>query len=80
MAVTDPITDLEGIVASDLLGRFFADAEYSVLSGDTTYCISVTGSATSAAPRGSDVAGVGRSMNQDGDIFDAAACAGNVVN
>lgn len=80
MAVTDPITDLEGIVAADLTGRFFEDDDYSVLASAAAYCIGVAGDTAGAAPRGTDVNGVTRSMDENGDIFSSGDCSGTAVN
>ena len=66
-----------GIATADLNGRYFATADYGLaIPGPVgqAYCISATGSAGSTAPRGADVAGVTRSMNSDGTIFNSATC------
>ena len=67
------ITTNAGNNNGDLDGRFFDDNDYTLDTlAATTYCIEVTGVAPNDAPRAADVAGVVRSMNQDGTINQAA--------
>jgi len=69
-----------GINAGDLTGRFFEDDDYSINAADVaTFCVGVSGDAAGAAVRGGDVAGVSRSMNQDGSLFGSADCSGTEV-
>ena len=76
-----PVAANIGLNAGDLTGRFFADADYVITAAEVaTFCAGVTGSAASAAPRGDQVAGLTRSMNQDGTLFDDAVCGGTVLN
>ena len=74
-----------GVTASDLLGRFFDNTDYTVLSAAATACITATGNTGgSAAPRKSQVAGVIRSMRvggaADGSLFASADCKGTALN
>ena len=63
------------VAAGDLTGRYFEGDDFG-LSGLAAgaYCITVTGDTAGAAPRGSEVNGVARSMNQDGTVFNNATC------
>ena len=71
-----------GLSASDLNGRFFSNGDYAAITaGATTFCAGVTGSGVDgAAPRGSQVAGVVRSIDQNGDIFANVNCTAPRVN
>ncbi len=64
-----------GVVAGDLTGRYFEDDDFS-LSGLTisAYCIAATGDTAGAAPKGSEVNGLSRSMDQNGDIHNSNNC------
>jgi len=70
-----------GIKAGDLDGRFFNTVAYKVTAtgGDGTYCVAVDG-ANSTAPQAAQVATVQRSMDEQGNIYDDAACTGTVLN
>ena len=64
-----------GIGAGDLTGRYFEDDDFTLPTlTATTYCISVTGDTLGAAPKGDQVNGVTRSMNQNGEILPSADC------
>lgn len=82
--ITEPVGPTAagiGINAGDLSGRFFEDDDYSIVDAEVaTFCIGVTGDTAGAAVRGSDVDGVSRSMDQDGTLYDDAACGGTVLN
>ena len=73
-----------GFLATDFSGRWFNSGAYSNttgLAGTTTYCITADGGAVgNTAPQAAQVAAVVRSMNENGTIFDAAACGGNALN
>ena len=77
-----------GINAGDLTGRFFEDDDYiwAVATTTTTYCAGVTGDTAAGvppaqtAPRGNQVNGVPRSMNQNGDLFANATCTAPAIN
>lgn len=71
-----------GINANDLTGRFFEDDDFTFSGATTatTYCASVTGDTAGTAPRGNQVNGLTRSMNQDGNIFSTANCSGTPLN
>ena len=71
--------------AGDLTGHYFEDNDYTFIAPNggavaTTYCLSVTGDTAGAAPRGVDVNGVVRSMNDAGSIFASVDCLGTAVN
>ena len=67
---------LAGVGATDLTGRYFENDDFSLPTLQAAaYCIAVTGDAAGAAPFGSQVVGVNRSMNQDGTIFNSNNCA-----
>lgn len=78
-----------GFNAGDLCGRFFGDADYAfgVDTTATAFCVGATGSGVDTVAgcptgpkKGSQVTGVVRSMNQDGDIFSSSDCSGTAVN
>ena len=71
-----------GINAGDLTGRFFEDDDFTFngATTTTTYCASVTGDTTGTAPRGNQVNGLTRSLNQTGNIFTSADCTGTAIN
>lgn len=71
-----------GLNAGDLTGRFFDDDDFQIVAVDiATFCVGATGGANAdVAVANAQVAGLTRSMNQDGTIFDDAACAGNQLN
>lgn len=72
-----------GINAGDLTGRWFEDADYRITSAATTYCVSATASPGSGAEgvigdgdpnNDNQHAGLVRSMNQSGRIFQNGTC------
>ena len=79
-----------GLNAGDLCGRFFGDGDYAfgATTTTTTYCVRATGSGVDTAlgcptgpVRGSQVpTTVSRSMNQDGHLYNNAACSGTPTN
>ena len=79
-----------GINATDLNGRFFVTAAYTVKSprGTTgaaavagTYCAGVDGGSTNNnAPQNAKVAALKRSMDELGNIYDDDVCVGTVLN
>lgn len=70
------ITTNAGNNNGDLDGRYFDDNDYSTPTlALATYCAAVTGgTAPNDAPRATEVAGVSRSVNQDGTFFNSADC------
>ena len=72
----NPVAANIGLKAGDLKGRYFDDPDYTAITANaTTFCAGVSGnSGTSTAPKKTEVAGVSRSINQDGDIFKTANC------
>ena len=59
-------TDIPGIQAGDLDGRYFDDDAYSITAvGATTYTLTSAGD-NSGAPAAADVAGISVTLNQDG--------------
>ncbi len=59
-------TDIPGIQAGDLDGRYFDDDAYSITAvGATTYTLTADGD-DSGAPASADVAGITVVLNQDG--------------
>lgn len=71
-----------GIAVGDLDGRYFDTAAYGVKSpyaGAGTFCASVDGDA-SGAPKASGVAGLERSINQNGDVFKGLTCTPPAIN
>ena len=84
-ATKPAITDL-GINLTDLDGRYFDNAAYSVItatSGGTSYCLGVDG-AKSGAPRKNEINSgtnlVQHAMDQDGNIYKNTACSGTLIN
>jgi prepilin-type N-terminal cleavage/methylation domain-containing protein len=75
-----PVTADIGINAGDLNGRFFEDDDYLITSTATTYCVGVTGDTAGTAPRGNQVNGLTRSMNQLGNLFESDDCTGTAIN
>lgn len=78
-----PIAANIGLAPGDLTGRFFEDDDYAALTAAaTTFCASATGDAAGAAPRGNQVVGVGRSMDELGHIYNVTGCtpASAIVN
>ena len=69
-----------GVTANDLLGHYFEDDDYTILSTANSYCITVVGDAVGAAPQGTEVAGLTRSMNQNGSMFSTNDCTGTALN
>ena len=79
-----------GLAVNDLDGRFALQSEYTIVSADAdSYSAAV--SPAGAAPKGADLVNIDRSISgcagagcttaqNDGDIFDDAACAGNKLN
>ena len=66
---------LIGVNATDLNGRYFANGDYALPAlAAGTFCAGVTGNTVTTAPRHADVAGVLRSINQDGTFFNTADC------
>lgn len=65
-----------GVIAGDLTGRYFEDDDFTLsnLTG-TAYCIGVQGDDGGAAPAGGQVAGVTRSMDQNGTILPTVDCS-----
>lgn len=76
LTTANPVGNNLGLNAGDLTGRYFEDDDFTVTTnvGAATYCVSVSGDDGGAAPNGSEVAGIARSMNEDGDLFEDAAC------
>lgn len=72
-----------GFTPTDLDGRYFVTAAYAVaaLGGDANFCIDVNGgSAANTAPRAAQATTIARSMDQDGNIYDATDCGGTILN
>ena len=87
MAGVAPNTVGIGINATDLDGRFFVTAAYTVTSPRaagglaSTYCAAVDGGAVgNTAPRAAQVAAVIRSMDEDGNLYSTVGCTGAVLN
>ena len=95
------ISNIPGLQLSDLGGRYFDDNDFSVVTSVAgvaganppnlgTYCIacqSVAGNIGNAivAPQAAQAAGIARSIDQTGDIFNNATCTAganriNVIN
>ena len=69
--------DATGNNNGDLDGRFFDDNDYAIqAAGAATFCARVTGggAGVTEAVRAVDVAGVNRSMDQDGTLFNSNNC------
>ena len=76
-----------GINATDVNGRYFSSAAYSIVptASTTNYFVNCNGATSDAgiAPRAAEVQGanlIQRSMNQDGTITDGLTGAGTVLN
>ena len=69
--------DATGNNNGDLDGRFFDDNDYAIqAAAAATFCARVTGGGAGAteAPRAADVAGISRSINEGGTLFNTANC------
>ena len=80
----NPETDLsDSFNVGDLLGRFFDNADF-IINADgaaDTFCVGVSGdTAASNAVAKADVAGLTRSMDQDGNIRVLTNCTGTILN
>lgn len=79
-----PIAANIGVQAGDLTGRFFNDDDYlAITAALATFCAGATGNILTPPPsgKGGQVAGVSRSINQDGTLFSTAGCtAGTELN
>ena len=61
------VTDVPGISAADLAGKYFDSAAYTLTVDATTYTITCTG-ATSGAPDAADVVAVVVTLDELGDL------------
>ena len=68
-------------VAGDWTGHYFEDNDYTIEAATvTTFCVGVAGDTAGAAPRGVEVNGLVRSMDQAGSIYTTVNCAGTAIN
>ena len=71
-----------GTTWADLCGRYFSANDFAIVTATaSTYCVKATGSGIAAgavcpanAPRENQVSGVTHAIDQNGHIYNAAAC------